>query len=137
MNNKFRYLFIFILAVVLFALFDSATSPSSTESASNPVQTVTPMATEAKQEATPTAKAFTVEHDDEYYTTQEYIYKFLAEKGFEVQTIVGVPNIGRFEDTDPKDNSVGWYAYIKHNGEWTEFVVMLYNGEVSSVLPNK
>ena len=80
---------------------------------------------------------FTVEHDEEYIAQREYIWKFLLDKGYEVQTVIGVPNIGRYEDDDPADLSVGWYAYLKHKGEWTEFVVMLFNGEVASVLPNR
>ena len=120
-------LFAFLAVVLLVALSNSTESPDS-EPTTQPTATAAPAAT---------AEAFTVEHDEAYDKTQEYIYKFLTEKGFEVQTIVGVPNIGRYEDSDPDDNSVGWYAYIKHNGKWKEFVVMLYNGEVSTVLPKQ
>lgn len=96
--------------------------------------TATPTATPA---VTPTNTPFTVEHDEEYYATQEYIYNFLTEKGYEVQTILTVPNIGRYEDNDPDDLTVGWYAYVMHNGKWTEFTVLLFNGEVSFIRPNK
>lgn len=80
---------------------------------------------------------FTVEHDEEYEKTKHYIWDFLEEKGYKVQTIIGTPNIGRYEDTDPDDGMEPWYAYVQFNGEWTEFVVMLYEGEVSMLRPNK
>lgn len=98
------------------------------------VRTSTPT---AKPTEAPTATPFTVEHDEEYYATQDYIYKFLTEKGYEVQTIIGVPNIGRYEDAVPTDAYVNWYAYIKRNGKWQEFVVVLFNGEVSAIRPIK
>lgn len=80
---------------------------------------------------------FTVEHDEEYIATRQYIWDFLKEKGYEVQTLLGVPNIGRYEDENPDDMYVGWYAIMKHNGEWKEFVVLLFAGEVVSAIPNK
>lgn len=80
---------------------------------------------------------FTVEHDEAYYATQKYIWDFLEDKGYEVQTIVGTPNIGRYEDDDPDDMTEGWYAFVRRDGEWKEFVVMLFAGEVSSILPKQ
>lgn len=100
--------------------------------------TVTPTAAPTSTPApTPEETTFTVEHDEEYHTTQEYIYQFLTKKGYEVQTIIGVPNIGRYEDTVPTDAYVNWYAYIKSNGKWQEYVVVLFNGEVSAIRPIK
>ena len=110
----------------------SATPKRTQKATAKPTSTPTAKPTEA-----PTATPFTVEHDEEYYATQEYIYKFLTEKGYEVQVIIGVPNIGRYEDTNPDDSYVNWYAYIKHNGKWQEFVVVLFNGEVSAIRPVK
>lgn len=118
----------------------SATPKRTTKATAKPTATATatPTPTPTNSPApTLEATAFTVEHDAEYQATQGYIYKFLTEKGYEVQTIIGVPNIGRYEDADPDDLSVPWYAYVKHNGDWTEFVVTLYGGEVSSIRPNK
>lgn len=80
---------------------------------------------------------FTVEHDAEYLTKRQYIYEFLTGKNYEIQTFLGVPNIGRIEDEDPTDHYVGWYAYIKRNGEWQEHVVLLFDGEVVSCIPSK
>ena len=105
-----------------------APTPTPTEA-----PTATPTATPA---VTPTNTPFTVEHDEEYYATREYIYKFLTEKGYEVQTILTVPNIGRYEDANTDDSYVNWYAYVMHKGEWAEFVVVLFNGEVSFIRPN-
>lgn len=82
-------------------------------------------------------EGFTVEHDEQYEATKKYIWDFLEEKGYKVQTIIGTPNIGRYEDTDPDDGMEPWYAYVQFNGEWTEFVVMLYEGEVAMLRPNK
>ena len=90
-----------------------------------------------KRSESKTAEGFTVEHNDAYYETQQYIWDFLTEKGYEVQTILGTPNIGRYEDDDLTDSTVGWYAFLKHNGEWKEFVVVLRYGEVSGVIPQK
>ena len=120
------------LAIVLIVALSNSTKSTDTEPSTQPA--VTTAQTEAPAATT---EAFTVEHDDEYYKTQEYIYKFLTEKGYEVQTIIGVPNIGRYEDADPNDNYVGWYAFIKRNGEWEEFVVLLYHGEVTSMMPKQ
>ena len=83
------------------------------------------------------SETFTVVHDEEYLATRQYIWGFLKEKGYEVQTILGVPNIGRYEDENPDDLYVGWYAFMKHKGEWQEFVVLLFAGEVVSAIPNK
>ena len=85
----------------------------------------------------PTATPFTVEHDEEYYATQDYIHKFLIDKGYEVRTFIGVPDIGRIEDDTPDDLTVPWYAFVKHNGEWTQFTILLFNGEVSFIRPVK
>lgn len=109
-----------------------ATAKATAKPTTAPTSTPTAKPTEA-----PTATPFTVEHDEEYYATQDYIYKFLTEKGYEVQTIIGVPNIGRYSDDTPDDLTVPWYAIVKHKGEWTEFVVLLFNGEVSAIRPNK
>lgn len=118
--------------------FISATPKHTKKATVKPTSTVTPTATPTSAPAPePEGTAFTVEHDAEYNATQEYIYKFLTEKGYEVQTIVGVPNIGRYEDTVPTDAYVNWYAYIKRNGKWQEFVVVLFNGEVSAIRPIK
>lgn len=80
---------------------------------------------------------FTVEHDEQYEATKKHIWDFLEEKGYKVQTIIGTPNIGRYEDNDPTDNMEPWYAFVDFKGEWTEFLVMLYDGEVSMIRPNK
>jgi hypothetical protein len=100
--------------------------------------TATPTSTPtATPTAKPTATPFTVEHDEEYYATQEYIYKFLRDKGYEVRTIIGVPDIGRLEGDDTDDMTVPWYAYVMYKGEWTQFNVLLFNGEVSFIRPVK
>lgn len=80
---------------------------------------------------------FTVDHNDEYYETQQYIWDFLTKKGYEVQTIFGTPNIGRYEDLDPNDSFVSWYAFVNRSGEWKEFVVTLFSNEVSGIMPKK
>lgn len=126
--------------VLLFFVFISSGNDSNNAPKSTSAPTHTAAATTkatAKPTEAPTASPFTVEHDEEYYETQNYIYKFLTEKGYEVQTIIGVPNVGRYEDDTPDDLTVPWYAYVKHKGEWAEFIVLLFNGEVSSIRPNK
>lgn len=133
-KKKGNPLFALILVILIVGVIGSNSGKDESSTNTNKSATAT---------ATSTAKAdnandsFTVEHDEEYYATQDYIHKFLTEKGYEVQTVLGVPNIGRFQDDDPDDLTVGWYAYVKHKGEWTEFVVLLYNGEVSAIRPNK
>jgi len=144
----------FLTAIVIFLVIGFIGSNSSSNDSSTPKQSNSPKATStvavtkaptatsstvptAEPTSDPTATPFTVEHDEEYYATQEYIYKFLTEKGYEVQVIIGVPNIGRYEDTNPDDSYVNWYAYIKRNGKWQEFVVVLFNGEVSAIRPVK
>lgn len=93
--------------------------------------------TELSKRDTNSDGVFTVEHNAEYYDTLFYIYDFLTKKGFEVQTVWGVPNIGRLEDNDPTDHYIGWFAYAKHKGQWQEFTVLLFDGEVVSAIPNK
>lgn len=110
----------------------SATPKRTQKATAKPTSTPTTAPT-----SDPTATPFTVEHDEEYYATQDYIHKFLIDKGYEVQTIIGVPNIGRYEDDVPTDAYVNWYAYVKRNGKWQEFVVVLFNGEVSAIRPIK
>jgi hypothetical protein len=110
----------------------SATPKRTQKATAKPTSTHT-----AAPTSVPTATPFTVEHDDEYYATQDYIHQFLIDKGYEVQTIIGVPNIGRYEDDVPTDAYVNWYAYVKRNGKWQEFVVVLFNGEVSAIRPIK
>lgn len=80
---------------------------------------------------------FTVAHDAEYLATRQYIFEFLLGKNYKVQTLLGVPNIGRIEDDDPTDHYVGWFAYIERNGNWQEHVVLLFDGEVVSCIPSK
>ncbi len=77
---------------------------------------------------------FTVEHDEVYLATREKIWEFLIDKGYEVETAMGVPNIGK---TDAKldEDYDGWYAFIMQNGEWIEISVVLFNGEVAGVQP--
>ena len=91
------------------------------------------LATEKKNDL----EEFTVDHDEEYKKTKQYIWDFLEEKGYKGQTIIGTPNIGRYEDLDTTDNSEPWYAYVKFKGEWTEFIVLVENGEVTFIRPNK
>lgn len=98
-----------------------------------PDSTPVPTPTNAPE---PEETEFTVEHDQKYLDTQNYIWEFLIDKGYEVQTVVGVPNIGR-TDADLGEGYEGWYAYIKYNGEWKEFSVVLFNGEVSAIQPVK
>lgn len=118
--------------------FISATPKRTKKATVKPTSTAAPTATPTNTPVpTPEETAFAVEHDAEYYATQEYIYKFLTEKGYEVQVTIGVPNIGRYEDAVPTDAYVNWYAYIKRNGKWQEFVVVLFNGEVSAIRPVK
>ena len=98
-----------------------------------PKETPTPTSTDNPE---PSETEFTVEHDQKYLDTQNYIWEFLIDKGYEVQTIVGVPNIGK-TDADLGENYEGWYAYIEHNGEWKEFSIVLFNGEVAAIQPVK
>jgi hypothetical protein len=84
----------------------------------------------------PEETEFIVEHDQKYLDTQNYIWEFLIDKGYEVQTIVGVPNIGK-TDADLGEAYEGWYAFVKRDGEWKEFSVVLFNGEVSAIQPVK
>ena len=84
----------------------------------------------------PEETEFTVEHDQKYLDTQNYIWEFLIDKGYEVQTIAGVPNIGK-TDADLGEAYEGWYAFVKRDGEWKEFSVVLFNGEVSAIQPVK
>lgn len=96
-----------------------------------------PFAFAEQSEKTEETQGFTVEHDEQYEATKKNIWDFLEEKGYKVQTIIGTPNIGRYEDDDPSDSFEPWYAFVEFNGEWTEFLVMLYDGEVSMIRPNK
>lgn len=112
-------------------------APTSTPTATpTKAPTSTPTATPTNTPApTPEETAFIVEHDEEYYATQDYIHKFLTEKGYEVRTFIGVPDIGRIEDSDPDDKTVPWYAFVMHKGKWTQFNILLFNGEVSFIRP--
>ena len=76
----------------------------------------------------------TEESDQKYLDTREYIWNFLLDKDYEVQTTAGVPNIGK-KDIDLDEGYEGWYAYIKRDGEWKEFSVVLFDGEVSAIQP--
>ena len=49
---------------------------------------------------------------------------------------MGVPNIGK-TDAELDEGYEGWYAFIEQNGEWTEFSVVLFNGEVTRIQPVK
>lgn len=89
------------------------------------------------QDSSSSDEYFTVEHDEEYNKTKMHIWNFLEEKGYKVQTIIGTPNIGRYEDLDTTDNTVPWYAYVQFKGEWTEFIVLVEDGEVVFIRPNK
>lgn len=77
---------------------------------------------------------FTVEHDKQYLETRQMIWDFLIKKGYNVETTVGVPNIGK-TDANLGEDYEGWYAYIEKDGEYKEFSVVLFNGEVSSLQP--
>jgi hypothetical protein len=83
------------------------------------------------------AAIFTVEHDEEYLATRKYIAEFLQNKGYVIETSLGVPNMGLIEDNDPSDHYTGWYAYIMRNGNWVEHTVLLFDGEVVSCIPSK
>lgn len=96
-----------------------------------------PFAFAEQTEKTEEPEGFTVEHDEQYEATKLHIWNFLEEKGYKVQTIIGTPNIGRYEDLDTTDNSVPWYAYVQFKGEWTEFIVLVEDGEVVFIRPNK
>ena len=77
-----------------------------------------------------------VEHDKQYLATREKIWKFLLDEGYEVETITGVPNIGK-TDAQLKEGFEGWYAYLKHNGQWTHFSIVLYDGVIAAIQPIK
>ena len=157
-RKKSGYVVLIICVAVFLFFFFLAAGSDSTDT---PKATKSPVPAVATSTATPTVKptakpteaptntptptphptdgenTFTVEHDEEYYATQDYIYKFLTDKGYEVDTFLTVPNIGRIEDDDPDDLTVPWYAIVKHNGEWTQFTVLLFNGEVTFIRPTK
>lgn len=90
---------------------------------------------EPKEENTPEqTEGFTTEHDQEYLNTREHIWSFLLDKGYEVQTTSGVPNIGK-TNAALGEGYEGWYAFVKQNGEWKDFSIVLFNGEVSAIQP--
>ena len=125
----------FVVCLIIFFIGSGSSSNNAPKATKAPTPTAS--VTTAAPPSTAEETVFAVEHDEEYYATQDYIYKSLTEKGYEVQVIIGVPNIGRIEDNDPDDLTVPWYAYVKHKGEWVEFIVLLFNGEVSFIRPNK
>lgn len=128
-------IFLLIVAILFAAIIIIALITGDSENAGTPTTTPT-IETTATNEPEQEETEFTVEHDQKYLDTQNYIWEFLIDKGYEVQTIVGVPNIGK-TNADLGENYEGWYAYIKRNGEWKEFSVVLFNGEVSGIQPVK
>lgn len=138
MKKALKYIGITIggifLLFVLLIIIAIATPTNNTPNESNS-STVESQSSEPEQSESSESE-FIVEHDQEYLDTRNYIWEFLIDKGYDVQTIIGVPNIGR-TDADLGENYEGWYAFVKYNDEWTEFSVVLYNGEVAAIQPQK
>lgn len=130
---------VFVLIIVLALIFgesDSETTNLPTENESSDTQTNSNLEESTEEDKPKNNEEFTVEHDEKYLATREMIWEFLLDKGYKVETVAGVPNIGK---TDAKLNEgyEGWYAFIEQNGEWTEFSVILFNGEVAGIQPAK
>ena len=129
---------LFVLIIVIALIFgDSETETTDPATEKETTETRTDSNMEESEDENPKSNnEFTVEHDAEYLATREKIWKFLLDKGYEVETVVGVPNIGK-TDAELDEGYEGWYAFIEQNGEWTEFSVVLFNGEVTGVQPVK
>lgn len=113
-----KWIIIVLVAIIIIGIVGAALSDNESKEEDTPKQT----------------EGFTTEHDQEYLNTREHIWSFLLDKGYEVQTISGVPNIGK-TDADLGEGYEGWYAFVKQDGEWKEFSVVLFNGEVSAIQP--
>lgn len=119
-----KWVIICLVAILVIGIVGGALTDKSSQSA------------ETTPAPTPTSTEFTVEHDEEYLATREKIWNFLLDKDYEVQTIVGVPNIGK-TDADLGEGYEGWYAFVKFEEEWTEFSIVLFDGEVTAIKPVK
>lgn len=91
----------------------------------------------ARATPSPAPGTFTVEYDEAYLSTRQYIWDFLKQKGFTILTVDGIPQIGRIEDANPDDRYVPWYVFAWRDGKWQEYNVLLFDGEVISAIPNK
>ena len=130
---------LFVLIIVIALIFgDSETETTDPTTEKETTETRTDSNTDESEDEKQKSNSeeFTVEHDAEYFATREKIWKFLLDKGYEVETVEGVPNIGK-TDAELDEGYEGWYAFIEQNGEWTEFSVVLFNGEVTGVQPVK
>ena len=128
---------VFILIIVLALIFgESETETTDPPTKNETGETRTELKVRENEEEKQKSKneQFTVAHDEVYLSTREKIWEFLLDKGYEVETTMGVPNIGK---TDAKldEGYEGWYAFIEQNGELTEYSVVLYNGEVTGIQP--
>lgn len=83
--------------------------------------------------AEPTNQTNQIEPESEYDETRNYIWEFLLAKGYKVDTVLGVPNIGK-KEIDLGKGYEGWYAIMKDGKEYS---VILYNGEVTGIQPVK
>ena len=128
---------VFVLIIVLALIFgesETQTTNPSTNNEPEETRTESKVAKSEDEKQKSKNEQFTVERDEVYLSTREKIWEFLLDKGYEVETTMGVPNIGK---TDAKldEGYEGWYAFIEQNGEWTEFNIVLFNGDVAGIQP--
>jgi len=129
-----KWIIVVLVAIIIIGIVGAALSDNESKEENSPKQTEA-FTTEKEEEDTPKqTEGFTTEHDQEYLNTREHVWSFLLDKGYEVQTTLGVPNIGK-TDADLGEGYEGWYAFVKQDGEWKEFSVVLFNGEVSAIQP--
>lgn len=131
-----KWIIIILAAIIVIGLVAAAFSDGETDKEPETLSTNTtePSVEPSVEPSANSTDGFEVEHDEEYLETRQMIWDFLIEKGYDVETIVGVPNIGK-TDADLGENYEGWYAYIEKDGEYKEFSVVLFNGEVSAIQP--
>ena len=135
-------IFLLIVGILFMALIVIGVIAGDSENVETSVNAPAVKTTQPEETPVPTPAStpepeeteFIVEHDQKYLDTQNYIWEFLIDKGYEVQTIVGVPNIGK-TDADLGEGYEGWYAFVKQDGELKEFSVVLFYGEVSAIQP--
>lgn len=65
--------------------------------------------------------------------TRNYIWNFLLDKGYKVDTTLGVPNIGK-KEINLGEGYEGWYAIMKDGKEYS---IILYKGEIMGIQPVK
>jgi hypothetical protein len=129
---------VFVLIIVMSSIFDNSETETTDSTTKNAlvIETSTKSDVSEHEKYKSTNEESTIVHDKEYLITRERIWKFLLDKGYNVETILGIPNIRKM-DAKLDEGYQNWYAFIEQNGEWIEFSIVLFNGEVTGIQPVK